>query len=214
MGGVGRRVRFVLDQRERRRRGHCVLAGIYSPTAPGNFCCAARGPLRQGGGSAPRCCPSCATTSPPPSPPPSPTMRLSSTVAAVAAAGLLPLAAAFTDTAPFLAFSSRQSSAMDQGLVSRSAASPAVVPQDISRSLTSKVDELCGLDALAIVEVESVRVVAASDVHPSGPLIPALPVFTLYPSCTLVHFRHCLPTRFSAPGRWGPLLKWPFHMSR
>ncbi|UZJ56085.1 hypothetical protein CBS101457_005405 [Exobasidium rhododendri] len=84
-------------------------------------------------------------------------MRLTLITAAAVAVALSPLVAAFTDTAPFLAFTSRQSSVLDRGLNSRSAASPAVVPRDIIKSLTSKVDELCSLDGLAIVEIENLN---------------------------------------------------------
>lgn len=85
-------------------------------------------------------------------------MRLSSTLRAVAAAALLPLAAGFSDTVPFLAFTSRQSSLLDRGLVTRSTSSPAVAPLDIARSLTSKSQELCNLDGMIIVEVQDVSV--------------------------------------------------------
>lgn len=111
-------------------------------------------------------------------------MRLSLTLAVVAAAGLLPFGAAFTDTAPFLAFSSRQSSLLDSKLMSRSAPSPAVVPRDISQSMTSKVDELCGLDAMAIVEVESVSGWISS-LSPRGIThsLPFFPLNTAQSSC-------------------------------
>jgi hypothetical protein len=69
---------------------------------------------------------------------------------------ILPFVAAFTNTAPFLAFTSRQSALLDRGLPSRSAASPAVVPRDITKSLTSKVEELCNFDAMVIVEIDDV----------------------------------------------------------
>lgn len=81
-------------------------------------------------------------------------MRLSSTILAAVAA--IPLASAFSDTSPFLAFTSRQSSLLDRGLVTRSTSSPAVAPLDIARSLTSKSQELCDLDGVMIVEVQEV----------------------------------------------------------
>jgi hypothetical protein len=101
-------------------------------------------------------------------------MRLTLSLTAVAATALLPLASAFTDTAPFLAFTSRQSSVLDRGLISRSIASPAVVPRDIIKSLTGKADELCSLDGLAIVEIENVsrvEILAYDEVYATDHLL-------------------------------------------
>lgn len=84
-------------------------------------------------------------------------MHLSLLATAVTAAAItLPLVSAFSDTTPFLAYTSRQSSLLDRGLTLRSIGSPAVAPQDIARSLTSKGQELCTLDAIVLVEVENV----------------------------------------------------------
>ena len=87
-------------------------------------------------------------------------MRLSSLVVAVVAAVFLGSdAVAGADTAPFLAFTSRRSVALEKGGVAAartSSSSPFVSPQDVVDSLTKKASDICGLDAAIIVEVEDV----------------------------------------------------------
>lgn len=68
-----------------------------------------------------------------------------------------PLAAAFKDTAPILAFASQPSDLLEALRTATSQrSSPATSPRDFIKAVVEHVDEICKFDAVALVEVPNV----------------------------------------------------------
>jgi hypothetical protein len=81
-------------------------------------------------------------------------MRLA--LALLSLSALLPAAHGFVDTKPLLAWTSHASALLDPA--AHQHAGPAADPRAIAKGLTRDLSALCGLDGVAIVEVQDVSV--------------------------------------------------------